>query len=126
MTISVIGTGFVGVVSAAVYASFGHEVIGLDIDQKKIESLRKGKVPFYEPDLENLLLEQQKNGNLSFTTSYEDAIKNAEIIIIAVGTPSAPDETADLRYVMMSAQSLAPHLKMTPLSLLNPLFLQEL
>lgn len=111
MKVTVIGTGFVGVVSAAVYASFGNQVIGLDIDENKIKLLEKGQVPFYEPNLQELLLEQQAKGNLSFTTSYEEAIKNAEVIIIAVGTPSAADETADLRYVLASAKSLAPYIK---------------
>jgi UDPglucose 6-dehydrogenase len=111
MTITIIGTGFVGVVSAAVYAAQGNQVIGLDIDQDKINKLKKGQVPFYEPDLKELLIEQQKNKRLSFTTSYKDAISQSEIIIIAVGTPSAPDETADLRYVMKSGESLAPYLQ---------------
>jgi len=111
MKVTVIGTGFVGVVSAAVYASFGNQVIGLDIDENKIKLLEKGQVPFYEPNLQELLLEQQTKGNLSFTTSYENAIKDAEVIVIAVGTPSAADETADLRYVFASAKSLAPYIK---------------
>lgn len=111
MRVTVIGTGFVGVVSAAVYASFGHQVIGLDIDEKKIKLLEKGQVPFYEPDLQDLLVQQQKKGQLKFTTSYQDAIQEAEIIIIAVGTPSAVDGTADLRFVFASATSLAPYLK---------------
>ncbi len=111
MTITIIGTGFVGVVSAAVYASLGNQVIGLDIDQDKIDKLKKGQVPFFEPDLEELLIEQQKAKRLTFTTSYQKAISQSEIIIIAVGTPSAPDETADLRYVMKSAESLAPFLQ---------------
>lgn len=111
MNVTVIGTGFVGVVSAAIYASFNNQVIGLDIDEKKIASLKNGKVPFYEPDLQNLLLEQQNKGNLNFTTSYESAIQDADIIIIAVGTPSAADETADLRYVFASAKALAPYIK---------------
>lgn len=111
MKVTVIGTGFVGVVSAAVYASLGHQVIGLDVDDNKIALLRQGQVPFYEPGLQELLLDQQKNSQLAFTTSYQDAISDAEIIIIAVGTPSAADETADLRYVLASAKSLAPYLK---------------
>ena len=110
MKVTVIGTGFVGVVSAAVYASFGNQVVGLDIDENKIKLLEKGQVPFYEPGLQELLLEQQAKGRLSFTTSYETAIKDAEVIIIAVGTPSAVDETADLRYVFASAKSLAPYI----------------
>lgn len=111
MKITVIGTGFVGVVTSAVYASFGHEVVGLDIDEKKIKSLRESKVPFYEPNLEELLSETQKNGNLTFTTSYKDAVTNADLIFIAVGTPSSADGNADMRYVFASAESLTPFLK---------------
>ncbi len=107
MKVTLIGTGFVGVVSAAVYASFGNQVTGLDIDEKKVLSLQKGKVPFFEPGLEELLLEQQKKGNLRFTTSYEEAIRGAEVVILAVGTPSAPDETADLSYIFAATQALA-------------------
>lgn len=110
MKLTIIGTGFVGVVSAAVYASLGNQVTGLDIDENKIKSLQAGKVPFYEPGLEELLLQQQANNNLVFTTSYEEAITAAEIVIIAVGTPSAPDGLADLRYVFASAKSMAPYL----------------
>lgn len=111
MKVTVIGTGFVGVVSAAVYASFNNQVIGLDIDENKIQLLKKGQVPFYEPGLQELLLKEQAKGNLNFTTSYQEAIESAEVIIIAVGTPSAADETADLRYVFASAKSLAPYIK---------------
>ncbi len=111
MNVTFIGTGFVGVVSAAVYASFGNEVIGLDVDEKKIALLKNSKVPFFEPGLEELLKAQQKNGNLTFTTDYKQAIGNAEVIMIAVGTPSAPDGQADLKYVFASAKSLAPYLK---------------
>src|SRR3990167_9176707 len=111
MNITVIGTGFVGVVTAAVYASFGHQVIGLDIDEQKIASLKKSKVPFYETGLEELLKQQQAAGKLDFTTHYETAIKEADVIMIAVGTPSAPDGQADLKYVFMSVESLAPYLK---------------
>jgi len=111
MKVTIIGTGFVGVDSAAVYASFDNEVIGLDIDQRKVEMLEAGKVPFYEPGLEELLIKQQEKGNLSFTTDYQKAIEDAEVIIIAVGTPSAPNETADLRYVYAASESMAPYLK---------------
>ncbi len=110
MNICIIGTGFVGVVTATVYASFGHEVIGLDIDPKKIASLKNGVVPFFEPGLSEMLIDQQKLGHLHFTDSYEEAIKNAEIVMVAVGTPSTPDGNADLKYVMMSADSMAPFL----------------
>ena len=111
MNVTIIGTGFVGVVSSAVYASFGNTVIGLDIDQNKVKSLESSKVPFYEPGLEELLIKQQQAGNLSFTTDYEQAIKDADVVIIAVGTPSAEDGQADLKYVFAATEALAPYLK---------------
>ncbi len=111
MNITVIGTGFVGVVTAAVLASFKNKVIGLDIDENKIAKLRQGRVPFYEPGLEDLLKLTQAGDYLAFTTSYEEAINGADVVIIAVGTPSAPDGTADLTYVQKAVESAAPHLK---------------
>lgn len=111
MTITVIGTGFVGVVTAGVFASFGHTVYGLDVDKKKVEGLQKGKVPFYEPKLDELVAAQLKSGNLQFSDSYKDAISQSDVIFISVGTPSAPDGQADLKFVFASAESLAPYLK---------------
>lgn len=111
MQICVIGTGFVGVVTAAVFSSFGHQVIGLDVLPDKIEKLKQGIVPFFEPGLKELLQEQQKTGNLTFTTSYEDAIKNSDVIMLAVGTPSSAEGAVDLKYVFSAAESLAPYLK---------------
>lgn len=111
MNITIIGTGFVGVVSAAVFAKLGNQVTGLDIDPKRIESLKLGKVPFFEPDLEELLLKGMSQKKLSFTTSYKEAVSDADVIMIAVGTPSAPDGQADLRFVYSAAESMAPFLK---------------
>lgn len=111
MNVTVIGTGFVGVVTSAVLASFGNTVFGLDVDEKKIALLQHNTVPFYEPDLEELLAEQQASGNLTFTTDYKQAIENADVIMIAVGTPSAADGTADLKFVKMVAESISPYLK---------------
>ena len=111
MTITVIGTGFVGVVSSAVFASFGNTVYGLDIDEQKITKLRIAKLPFYEPGLEQLVQEGVKKGNLLFTTSYKEAITPSDVIIIAVGTPSAPDGQADLKFVFSACESVAPFLK---------------
>jgi UDPglucose 6-dehydrogenase len=111
MRIACIGTGFVGVVTAGVFAKLGHTVVGLDIDEKRVESLRNGVVPFFEPGLQELLVKTQAAGNLTFTTDYASAIKDADIVMIMVGTPSAPDGQADLRYVMAAAETLAPHLK---------------
>ncbi len=110
MKVAVIGTGFVGVVTSAVLASAGNEVWGLDIDEIKVKSLSQGIVPFYEPGLENLLKNNVVEGRLHFTSSYQDAITDAEVIMVAVGTPSAKDGTADLTYVFAAAEALAPFL----------------
>lgn len=111
MNLTIIGTGFVGVVSSAVFASFGHTVWGLDVDEAKVAKLNQGIMPFFEPGLEELVKESVSKKNLTFTTSYETAIKDADVIFIAVGTPSAADGQADLKYVFMAASSLATHLK---------------
>lgn len=111
MQVTIIGTGFVGVVSAAVFASFGNTVYGLDIDENKVRSLRSGKVPFFEPGLEELLQQVLSEGNLKFTTDYSEAIPQSDVVIIAVGTPSAPDGNADLTYVKKATEALAPHVK---------------
>lgn len=111
MKIACIGTGFVGVVSAAVFAKLGNTVVGLDIDEKKVASLRQGIVPFFEPGLSELLLETQKDGLLTFTTDYSSAIAGADIVMIMVGTPSLASGEADLKYVFAATTSLAPHLK---------------
>lgn len=110
MTISIIGTGFVGVVSAAVFASFGHTVYGIDIDEKKIRMLQKAQPPFYEPNLAELLRETQQSNQLHFTTDYSVAIPQSEICIIAVGTPSGKDGSVDLTYVDAALTSLAEYL----------------
>lgn len=111
MKITCIGTGFVGVVTTAVLAKLGNEVVGLDIDEGKIAKLKEGIVPFFEPDLSELLIETQKNGNLTFTTDYALAVPDSDVVMIMVGTPSAPDGSADLRFVESVAESIAPHLK---------------
>jgi UDPglucose 6-dehydrogenase len=111
MKITVVGTGFVGVVTAAVYASFGHEVVGVDIAAEKVASLRNSIVPFYEPGLTELLRAQQEKGNLTFTTAYETAIPDSDVVVIAVGTPSKSNGDVDLQYVFASCESMAPHLK---------------
>lgn len=98
-------------VTAAVLASFNNTVFGLDIDEDKVASLKKGKVPFYEPQLEELLLREQKRGNLTFTTNYKEAIETADVVVIAVGTPSTEEGKADLSYVMAATESMSPFLK---------------
>lgn len=111
MNITVIGTGFVGVVTAAVFSDFGNHIYGLDVDPNKIKSLKAGHIPFFEPDLENLVVKNQKKGHLEFTTSYSDSISDSDLVMLAVGTPSGKDGQVDLKYVLSAAKSLAPHLK---------------
>ena len=111
MNITLIGGGFVGVVSAAVFAELGNQVWCLDRNESKVQSLKKGKVPFYEPKLDDLVKKGLKSGKLKFTTSYSKSISDADVIFIAVGTPSAPNGQADLTAVISSSKSLAPHIK---------------
>ena len=103
MNISVIGTGYVGLVVGACLAENGNNVCCADIDERKIKDLRKNILPIYEPGLEPLVERNQKEGRLSFTTSLEDAIKSAEVVFIAVGTPPGEDGAADLKYVLQVA-----------------------
>lgn len=111
MQVTVIGTGFVGVVTAAVLADFGNKVYGLDIDEAKVKSLTQGKVPFYEPGLEEMVLKGVKSKKLKFTTDYREAVTDSDIVMIAVGTPSAKDGQADLTYVIKAAEAAATYLK---------------
>ncbi|RKQ63420.1 UDP-glucose dehydrogenase [Thermovibrio guaymasensis] len=108
--IAVIGTGYVGLVSGACFAYLGHKVIGLDIDEEKVEKLRKGKVPIYEPGLDRILSKALSDGNIEFTTDYEYAVKNSDFIFIAVGTPSREDGSADLTFVESAYRSIARYI----------------
>ena len=107
MHIAVIGTGYVGLVSGAGMADFGMKVICVDKDREKIKRLEKGEIPFYEPGLEELVQRNMKAGRLSFTTDLKKAVKQALVVFICVGTPPAPDGSADLSQVREVALSLA-------------------
>ena len=109
MKIVCLGTGYVGLVSCAVFAHLGHNVVGLDIDEKKISQLKKGQVTIYEPGLEELF-GKHVNKNLEFTTSYSEALKGADLILICVGTPPKSDGSYDLKYVFAAAESIAKNL----------------
>src|SRR3989344_7802627 len=111
MKVCVLGTGYVGVVSAAVFSELGHEVVGLDIDKTKVASLRQGKIPIYEPGLDQLVSKNLDSGRLSFTTSYPEALNHVEVIFICVGTPPKPDGSYDSRFVYAAAQAIAKDLK---------------
>ncbi|MGN6500131.1 MAG: UDP-glucose dehydrogenase family protein [Tsuneonella sp.] len=107
MKIAMVGSGYVGLVSGACFADFGHQVVCVDKDQSKIESLRQGIMPIYEPGLEALVENNVKAGRLNFTTELPDAISDAQAIFIAVGTPSRRgDGHADLSFVYAVAQEV--------------------
>ena len=111
MKISVIGTGYVGLVSGTCFAEMGNDVICVDIDEKKVNSLKEGIVPIYEPGLERMVLENYKKGTLNFTTNIKDALDNSNICFIAVGTPMGEDGSADLQYVLTVAKSIGQNMK---------------
>ncbi|MCK5808934.1 UDP-glucose/GDP-mannose dehydrogenase family protein [bacterium] len=106
MNISVIGTGYVGLVAGAGLADFGHNILCMDTDKKKIENLKKGVLPIYEPGLDTLVERDVKNSRLSFTTDIEKTITASDIIFIAVGTPPKDDGSADLSSVLAVAKEV--------------------
>lgn len=105
--ICVIGTGYVGLVTGACFADLGNTVECLDVDASRIEGINQGKMPIYEPGLEQLVAQNVRAGRLSFTTDYATALNGAEFAFIAVGTPSGVDGEADLQYVRSVAESIA-------------------
>ena len=109
--ICVVGVGYVGIITAACFADLGNKVVALDIDKEKIAGLIKGKMPIYETGLKELIDRNVEANRIRFTTSYEEGLKNAEFVFIAVGTPSGVDGEADLQYVASAAQSIADHIK---------------
>lgn len=108
MKVAVIGTGYVGLTTGVCLAYVGHEVHCLDVDERKIEALRSGQIPIFEPNLMELM--QEGLDRLHFTSKYEEAIPGAEIVFIAVGTPSLPDGQPDLKYLRSASESLGRHL----------------
>lgn len=109
MKVSVIGTGYVGLVSGTCFAEIGHDVTCIDIDPKKIEMLKNGQSPIYEPGLTELLERNIQYARLHFSNGYE-SVKEAKTIFLAVGTPSADDGRADLKYLRAAAVQIAQHL----------------
>jgi len=111
MRIAMIGTGYVGLVSGACLSEFGHDVICIDKDAAKVDALRAGQIPIFEPGLDDVVAANVKAGRLSFASDLADAVKNAEAVFIAVGTPSRRgDGHADLTYVFAAAEEIAKHL----------------
>ncbi|MFQ5865492.1 MAG: UDP-glucose dehydrogenase family protein [bacterium] len=110
MHISVIGTGYVGLVTGTCFAEFGNDVICVDIDDEKIKNLNKGNLPIYEPGLDVLVLKNTKEGRLTFTTNVKDAVENSLVVFIAVGTPPKDDGSADLSFVEDVAKDIAKYM----------------
>lgn len=110
MKVTVFGIGYVGLVQAAVLAEVGHDVCCVDIDEAKIENLKKGIIPIYEPGLTPLVISNHEAGRIKFTTSAEEGVKFGDIIFIAVGTPPDEDGSADLKYVLTVAETIATYM----------------
>ena len=106
MNIAVIGTGYVGAVTGACLADFGNRVACVDNNAEKIEALKKGIIPIFEPGLDEVVVRNFSAGRLSFSTDIDGAIKASAVVFIAVGTPPAEDGSADLRYVEEVARGI--------------------
>lgn len=106
MKITVVGTGYVGLVSGTCFSDVGIEVICVDVDQNKIDQLKKGIIPIYEPGLEEMVVRNQNSGRLKFSTNLAEAIQGSELVFIAVGTPPGADGSADLKYVLQVAEQI--------------------
>jgi len=116
--ICVVGVGYVGLVTGACFSDLGNKVIALDVNEQRIENLKKGIMPIYEPGLEELVKRNVKAGRLSFTTDYAEALRCTEFVFIAVGTPSGVNGEADLQYVASAAESIARNMT-APLIIIN-------
>ena len=111
MKVTIFGTGYVGLVQAAVLADVGHEVCCVDVDEAKVVGLKNGVIPIYEPGLEELVIENYREGRLIFTTDAGEGVNFGQIIFIAVGTPPEEDGSADLQYVLAVAATIAENMQ---------------
>ena len=110
MKVTVFGIGYVGLVQAAVMAEVGHDVVCIDIDQNKVDQLKKGNIPIFEPGLTPLVKSNYEAGRVDFTTDAASGVAHGEVIFIAVGTPPDEDGSADLKYVLAVAETIATHM----------------
>jgi UDPglucose 6-dehydrogenase len=106
MKLAVIGSGYVGLVTGAGFSDFGNHVTCVDIDQSRIDRLKRGEIPFHEPGLADLVQRNARQGRLVFTTETTEAVRDAEVVFLAVGTPSRPDGAADLSYLVEAARQV--------------------
>lgn len=109
MKISIIGTGYVGLVQAACFADSGNNVLCMDIDEKKINNLKKGVIPIYEPGLEEMVRKNTEDGRMEFTTNLKSAVEKSDILFICLPTPQSEDGAADLTHVLKVAEDIAEH-----------------
>lgn len=110
MKITIVGTGYVGLVTGTCFSEVGIDVTCVDIDQKKIDGLKEGIMPIYEPGLETMVLKNVEKGRLSFSTNLKESIQDSEAVFIAVGTPPGEDGSADLKYVLAVAKEVGQHM----------------
>ena len=111
MRITIFGSGYVGLVTGACFANVGNQVVCVDIDQAKVDALNNGQIPIYEPGLDSYISQSLADGSLSFTTDAAAAVAHGAMIFIAVGTPPDEDGSADLKYVLAVAQTIATHMQ---------------
>lgn len=110
MKIAIVGSGYVGLVTGTCFSEVGIDVVCVDIDERKIENLKNGIIPIFEPGLEEMLQRNSKKGRLSFTTSIAEALPDCEVLFIAVGTPPGEDGSADMKYVLAVARECGRHM----------------
>jgi UDPglucose 6-dehydrogenase len=110
MDIAIVGAGYVGLVAGACFAETGNDVICVDVDPRKVEMLRRGEIPIYEPGLSEMVRANAEEGRLTFTTSLQEGVQRAEVIFIAVGTPQDEDGSADLTHVLAVAKGIGMHM----------------
>lgn len=110
MKIAVVGTGYVGLVTGACLSDLGNNVWCVDVNEEKINALKNGEIPIYEPGLEDLVMNNFKAGTLKFTTKIHQALADSDICFIAVGTPMGEDGSADLHYVLGVAESIGQYM----------------
>ncbi len=113
MKIAIVGTGYVGLVTGACFSEMGIDVTCVDIDELKIENLKKGRIPIYEPGLEDMVCRNYNAGRLKFTNSLVACLDNVEIVFSAVGTPPDEDGSADLRHVLDVARTIGKNMEKT-------------
>ena len=111
MNISIFGAGYVGLVTGACLADVGHKVLCIDLNAAKIDQLRQGRIPIWEPGLEAIVARNIAEGRLLFSTEAADAAAHGSIVFVAVGTPAGEDGSADLQYVLAVSQSVAQHMQ---------------